>query len=141
VFRSVLVAVDGSDHSRRALAQAVDLARAEGARLTLISVAALPAVPLEGSPLGFPLPTADELERGAQAIAEQAAGAVPEDVPVATVTRIGPAGLEILQRIEEGEHDLVVMGSRGHGAIASLFLGSVSHYVLHHSPVAVLIVR
>ena len=46
----------------------------------------------------------------------------------------------LLRQIEQGHHDLVVMGSRGRGAFRSALLGSVSHYVLHHSPVPVPIV-
>jgi nucleotide-binding universal stress UspA family protein len=45
----------------------------------------------------------------------------------------------LINRIKDAGHDLVVMGSRGRGAVRATLLGSVSHYVLHHSPVPVLI--
>jgi nucleotide-binding universal stress UspA family protein len=142
VFSSILVAVDGSDHAARALAQAVDLARAEGAGLTVITVVTPPPLPVIAGPYAAPLPRDyEELEREGEAILAKAVASVPEDVPLATAVHKGAPGPAIVERISEGKHDLVVLGSRGRGAIRSLFLGSVSHYVLHHSPIAVLIVR
>ena len=140
MFRSILVALDGSLASTEALEQAIDLAGNEGARLTLISVAA----PLRWRPVGpyyVPLPNDDELEQHAQEILDRAEALVPEDVPVWTVLRRGDAAKAILERVEQGEHDLVVMGSRGLGRAASLLLGSVSRDVVAHSPVPVLIAR
>jgi nucleotide-binding universal stress UspA family protein len=141
MFRSILVAIDGSEPATEALHEAIDLARSEGARLTLISVAAPPR--WLGSPWPYiaPVPLEDELERRAQQIVEDAEALVPEDVAVSTVVRSGPAAKAILDRVESGQHDLIVMGSRGLGSAGSLLLGSASRAVLADSPVPVLIAR
>ena len=136
-FRSILVAVDGSDAATKALQEAVEFARTQGARLTLISVG-VPPRPI-GWPYFMPYPTEDELEREAQKVVERAAELVPGDVPVTTVARRGAAATAILDRVAQGEHDLVVMGARGRGLAGSLLLGSVSRAVLASSPVPVLI--
>jgi nucleotide-binding universal stress UspA family protein len=141
MFRSILVAVDGSQAAAAALAEAIDLARSEGARLTLISVAAPPRWQVAAAPYYVPLVAAAELERQAQETLERAEALVPQDVPVSTAFRRGCVAKEILKRVETGEHDLVVMGSRGLGRAGSLLLGSVSRAVLAGSPVPVLIAR
>jgi nucleotide-binding universal stress UspA family protein len=141
MFRSILVAVDGSRAASTALEQAVDLARSERGRLTLISVAELSRWRISGFPLSVPFPNESELVRVAEEILERAEALVPEDVPVSTVVRRGSAVKEILKRIETGEHDLVVVGSRGLGPAGALILGSVSRGVLARSPVPVLVAR
>jgi nucleotide-binding universal stress UspA family protein len=140
VFRSILVALDDSAASAAALDQAIDLARAEGARLTLISVAAPPRWRPAG-PFVPPYPTDGQLEDEARVILDRAEERVPDDVPVATVLRSGLAAKEILKRADCACHDLIVMGSRGLGPAASLVLGSVSRAVAAHSSIPVLIAR
>jgi nucleotide-binding universal stress UspA family protein len=66
---------------------------------------------------------------------------VPDDLPVAKVLAHGRAGARILEEVERGRHDLVVMGSRGRGDVRSLLLGSVSHQVLNEGGTAVLVVH
>jgi nucleotide-binding universal stress UspA family protein len=138
VFRSILVAVDGSTHSARAIEEAVDLARSVDGRLTIISVGTHPVV--WPSPYQTVLSDA-ELEEGAQAVLDDAAAKVPDDVSVARLVRIGRPADVIVATAKEGHHDLIVMGARGRGAAKSLLLGSVSHAVLNQSPAAVLIVH
>jgi nucleotide-binding universal stress UspA family protein len=140
MFRSILVAIDESEGANAALSEAIDLARREGARLTLISVAASPRV-LSTGPYIAPVPTEDELVRHAEKVLARAEALVPENVPVVTVVRRGLAAREILKRIELGGHDLVVLGSRGRGRLGGVLLGSVSGAVIAHSPVPVLIAR
>jgi nucleotide-binding universal stress UspA family protein len=140
MFRSILVAVDGSRFAGWALDEAIELARSQGARLTLIAVAAPPRWRVVG-PYLVPFPTEEDLVREAEQLVERAEARVPEGVPVSTVVRRGPAAKAILERVEAGEHDLVVMGSRGHGIACSLLLGSVSRDVQARSPVPVLVVH
>jgi nucleotide-binding universal stress UspA family protein len=138
MFRSILVAVDGSKHSALAVEEAVDLARSVDARITLISVAPRP-VPW---PSAYPTVVPDaELVKAAQAAVDEVAAHVPDDVPVGTVARVGRPADEILATARDAHHDLIVMGARGRGAATSLLLGSVSHAVLNQSPAAVLIVH
>jgi nucleotide-binding universal stress UspA family protein len=139
VYRNILVAIDGSQAAAAALDEAIDLARSDGARLVLITVAAPPRLQLAAPPY-VPYPTELDLERGAWAIVGRAEQRVPADVPVTSLVRSGDAAVAIAARAEQGGHDLVVIGSRGHGWLASLFLGSVSRDVAVRSPVPVRVV-
>jgi nucleotide-binding universal stress UspA family protein len=139
VYRNILVAIDGSQAAAAALDEAIDLARSDGARLVLITVAAPPRLRLAAPPY-VPYPTELDLERGAWAIVGRAEKRVPPDVPVTSLVRSGDPAVAIAARAEQGGHDLVVIGSRGHGWLASLFLGSVSRDVAVRSPVPVRVV-
>ena len=142
MFRNILVAVDGSPHADRALDEAIDIARASHAKLTIVTGAAEPRtasmVALAG---GAAAALGPALMQHAERVVRAAADRVPDDVSVTTILTDKPIRQAILERIEEGRHDLVVMGSRGRGTVRSAVLGSVSHHVLHHSPVPVLVVH
>ena len=72
---------------------------------------------------------------------QDAVARIPDDLPVTKIITHEPIRSALMKEIESGQHDLVVMGSRGRGAVASQVLGSVSHHALNHSPVPVLIVH
>lgn len=140
MFRNILVAVDGSPDSQRALRDAIDLAECEHARLTIFSAVPLPPTFAYTTPGGLALGDfAEKAQQETEAILEQARKLVPEDISATTVMKLEPAKPALVAQIEQGQHDLVVMGSRGRGAVRSALLGSVSHYVLHHSRAPVLI--
>jgi nucleotide-binding universal stress UspA family protein len=84
---------------------------------------------------------AQDAEDEAQAILFRARDRVPGDVSVTTILTGQPIATALIRQIQDGDHDLVVMGSRGRGTVRAALLGSVSHDVLHHSPVPVLIVH
>jgi nucleotide-binding universal stress UspA family protein len=140
MFHNILVAVDGSPHADQALTHAIDLAESEHARLTLITASAeLPATTFLAGAVTCELIANARAE--AEAILRRARDRVPDDLPVTTLLSEQPIRSALLRQLKDGHHDLVVMGSRGRGAVRATLLGSVSHYVLHHSPVPVLIVH
>ncbi len=142
MFHNILVAVDGSPDAEQALTQAIDLAESEHTRLTLITgVQRLPSIAYAG-PNGLPLAEINADARSwAEAVLRRARDRVPDDLPVATILTDRPIGTALIDQIKGGRYDLVAMGSRGRGAIRATLLGSVSHYILNHSPIAVLIVH
>ena len=142
MFHNILVCVDGSVHSERALTEAIDLAEAGRGRLTILT--AIPRPPYWAcSPVTIPAiePLAESLATEAKRALRAAIERVPESVPVTTILSEEPIRDALKHRLASGGHDLLVMGSRGRGALSSSFLGSVSHFALNHTPVPVLIIH
>jgi nucleotide-binding universal stress UspA family protein len=142
MFRNILVSIDGSPHSDRALREAIDIAKCTGARLTILT-----AVPSPSGRVIAPIAEAvieslaTELELESRQTLSQAVNRVPGSIPVETILTHDPIRVALQRQIATNNHDLLVMGSRGRGAITASLLGSVSHYALDHSKIPVLIVH
>lgn len=144
MFRNILVAIDGSTHAQRAFVEAVDLAERSNAALTVMTSVPDTSSWLIGMSYGEGIDfkaLAHETEREYRKLLDTAVDALPQNLPVTKILAHGRPGRRILEQLQKGKHDLVVMGSRGRGEASSLLLGSVSHQVLNASPAAVLIVH
>jgi nucleotide-binding universal stress UspA family protein len=141
MFRNILVAIDGSPSSNRALAEAIDLAGSRS-RLTLLTAVNRPpswaSTPATAASLqSISVTLAREAEQAMNDAVEQ----VPASLPVTRILTREPIRQALMDRLRSGEYDLLVVGSRGRGALSASLLGSVSHYALNHSPIPVLIVH
>jgi nucleotide-binding universal stress UspA family protein len=141
VFLNILVAVDGSDHAAQALRTAAQLAGEEHARLTLISVVPPTPAAANMSAGGAALAQAADLMGDAGKAIRSQVDELPDDLSVTSVVIGGHPAAKILQQLREGNHDLLVMGTRGLGRVSSALLGSVSQAVLHEADVPVLVVH
>jgi nucleotide-binding universal stress UspA family protein len=136
----IVVGVDGSDGSRRALRWAADEAAARGDDLTLVYVWDRPQA---YAPLGlgaYPI-DAEPIQEAAQSVLDgfvEEARELAPDVPVKGLLVEGPPAGALLDAARSA--DLLVVGSRGLGGFRSLLLGSVSHQVVQHAPCPVVIV-
>jgi nucleotide-binding universal stress UspA family protein len=137
----ILVGVDGSHHSERALQWAVKEAAMRHVPLTVLAVHVVPSGWMGH---GVAYPEDEELVKQTKAAAQELtdkvlagiAGARPESVTVEAVNGI-PA--HVLLRAA-ADADLVVLGARGSGGFARLSMGSVSSQVAHHAHCPVVIV-
>jgi len=133
----VVVGVDGSDASIRALRQAVIQARAQQAVLRVVH-AWLPTYMMDPDALAGV--DATVFEKSAQAVLDDCLDQVHEDTLGLRVepVLVADAPGRVLVR-QSADASLVVVGSRGRGELAELMLGSVSHRCVHHAacPVAV----
>jgi nucleotide-binding universal stress UspA family protein len=142
MFRNILVAVDGSPHAAKALDEAIDMALAGNGRLTILT--AVPHPPAWAStPAGAAaaVPLAEELERESTSILGDAIDRIPDSLPVTKILTHEPIRNALMDQLQTGQYDLLMMGSRGRGAIRASLLGSVSHYALNHSRTPVLVVH
>ncbi|MGO9139889.1 MAG: universal stress protein [Streptosporangiaceae bacterium] len=137
----IVVGVDGSNGSERALDWAVREAALQHAALTVLTVHPV-AAQWTGHPMVLPA-DAPEVERARQAAEEMTSKALSQlsDGKPASVTVRAANGLVADELISASrDADLVVVGSRGAGGFASLLLGSVSSQVVHHAECPVVVV-
>lgn len=138
-YKKVLVPLDGSPHASLACRHAVALAQGSGMELVLLyCYGELPAA-IGGD-------ARDDIIR----LSEEEGTAILEpckrhceenNVPCKTIIRSGGPGRTIVLTSQSEGCDLIVMGSRGLSDFSGMVMGSVSHRVLRHSTVPVLIVR
>src|SRR5262249_47412484 len=141
----IVVGVDGSDHSRRALIWAMRQADQQHVPLTVLAVRPDPVRPVTGVYWGvhtYPEdPHNPEVVRKAiQQIADQARNEIGETASQVTVNVVTGDPAEELVKASRAA-GLVVVGSRGSGGFASLLMGSVSSKVAHHAACPVVVVR
>lgn len=143
LYENILVAYDGSDHAKKALAQAVNLARLQKSGKLWIAVVCNIVASINGFDwVAISTKEAVEhLEEENKQILAEAESLVPEDVAKEGLLEIGDPPSVILRTAKEHKADLIVMGSRGMGQLKGLVIGSVSSYILSRSECPVLIVK
>lgn len=155
MFEKILVALDGSEHSRRALENAIGIAERFNGRLTLLHVYSVTVPPVmmpEPStltPSGVPVVTPAEVSRivdaakevGKRILEDGGEKAKEQGVTVETMLKEGNTVQEIVRAAKEGDFNLIVMGVRGISKIRELLLGSVSDGVIKQASCPVLVVK
>src|SRR3954466_6636831 len=129
----IVVGVDGSDGSQKALAWALDDARRRGDATVEVVHAWEPPV-LVGSPVGAVPPVPIEgphTDARPQILAHVIAQADTTGVTVEPVVMEGAPGASLCERSQGAA--LLVLGSSGHGAVLDALIGSVSQYCAHHA--------
>jgi len=147
LITKVLVAIDGSECSERALDFALDLAEKYSASLLIINVLQMPVYGSPDDPLAVSAGTvsfARDLEKVHERLlakaAEKAASAKP-NVKVTTALREGNPPTQIVDAAAEGNFDVVVLGHSGQGRFREWLLGSTTERVAHLARCIVVIVK
>ena len=139
-IKKVLLPVDGSENSRRAMEQAKNLSVIMGAEIVLLYVTG----PIPHFIKGTPLDEAekDQKEEALQVLAPFQTFLTENKVTYSVSALPGyKVWSKIIEVADDKECDLIVMGSRGRGDWEGAMLGSVTHKVLAHCTLPVLVVR
>ena len=138
----ILVPIDFSDCSKKALQYAVPFAKQFGATITLLHVV---HVNYSGGPefgaLDFPLAEADLRKSAEKQLAELAAADVQEQAVAETLVRTGQEVMEIVGAAKELESDLIIISTHGRTGLKHVFMGSVAENIVRLAPCPVLVVR
>jgi nucleotide-binding universal stress UspA family protein len=140
MFKHILVGLDGSPGSLRAMETAATMAAED--RATLHTLTVIDRDPRFAATVG----EVDEEHMAHQAYAQQVEEqarqiAARHGVPVETLTAYGHAAQTLADNTRSGNYDLLVLGASGHSGVLTPFLGSTTDKVSRHAGCSVLIVR
>jgi nucleotide-binding universal stress UspA family protein len=141
LFSKILVPVDGSDNSYRALDAALFLSEKLGSNITVIHVMEdVPVLYIESQKLLSEL--LENYKKEKQDILSKCSEiATKKGETIKTVLLQGNPASIILDFSKKEKYDIVIMGSRGMGKFKEIILGSVSSKIVHHSSCPVMLIR
>jgi len=138
----ILVPIDFSDCSKKALQYAVPFAKQFGATITLLHVVHVNYV---GGPefgaIDFQIPEADLRKSAEKQLTELASTEVQPQAAAETLVRTGQEVLEIVDAAQKLESDLIIISTHGRTGLKHVFMGSVAENVVRLAPCPVLVVR
>jgi nucleotide-binding universal stress UspA family protein len=156
MFANILVAIDKSAGGDRIFERAIDIAKADSAKVLLLSTMSTdfelyvnPPMYLGGESISLTeavmkVYTEEQTEQqaqGLQLLENMAAPAMVAGIDVEVMYKVGEPGRTICELAIDRGIDLIVVGRRGHNGLNELLMGSVSNYVVHHAPCSVLVVQ
>ena len=138
MYQKILVAVDGSEHSNRALHEAINIAKMTDGTVTLIHV-----VPTKPSVVMSSKEQFSEMQqnKGEAVLADGKKKAEADGVSAETLLLEGDVVGQVVKTAKEGNFDLIVVGARGLSKLEELMLGSVSHGVAKNASCPVVVTK
>ncbi len=138
----ILLAVDGSAYSKKMLAYLATHDSLLATSNTYVALNVQAALPTRArAALGKEVVDAYYAEEAAKVLTPVRKFLQRHGIAADCVSKVGSAGATIAKLAEQGKFDLLIMGSHGHSALATLVMGSITTQVLAHCKVPVLLVR
>lgn len=136
--KRILVPVDGSDSSDRAIDQAIYLAEICAAKVDFLYVANINQLAINACLSDAIL---EAVTKAGNVILDRAMEKVPEGVKAEGFSETGSPAVVILDFANTEESDLIIMGSRGLGVVKGVLLGSVSQHLVEQAKCPVMVVK
>lgn len=149
-FQKILLAYDGSEHSKKALSKTVELAKCTNGEVIVLYGYHVYIIPPTASVAHLSVYMSDEDYKNLNMMAKKEGERILDEakqmfadvnVQCKAIVAEGNAALLIQETAEKYNCDLIVMGSHGYGPFKELMLGSVSHKVAQIADIPVLIVK
>jgi len=139
LYKTILCATDGLDHSERALRRAAVMARESGAELHVVNVEPTEPAPLRLAGEYIAAERANVRERVTAQIAAAAAGDRLTVTPHYLIDHRGSIATQIARLADRIDADLIVVGSEGRGVLTGALAGSVAQRLPHETARPVLV--
>jgi len=137
-IKNILVPVDGSEGSDRAITHAISIAEICEAKLNFLYVANINQLAINACLSDAIL---EAVTKAGNVILDRAMEMVPSGIAKEAFSETGSPAVVILDFATSNNADLIVMGSRGLGIVKGVLLGSVSQYIVEQAKCPVLVVK
>ncbi|MEJ5301552.1 MAG: universal stress protein [Thermodesulforhabdaceae bacterium] len=145
-IRNILIPVDFSENSQRAVEYGLFMAKVNGAKVYMMHVIsqrivdAIHELSVKGYKGDFVEIMKSVRQDREKDMRSLVASSMADGLEIEFILKEGKPGSEIMETVKEIKPDLIVIGHQGRSALGSFLLGSVAQYVLNHAPCPILVI-